>query len=256
MPPGQREGTIIHRTRDGRVFRARQEGRGGRTALRRLDASLSEPNGTTSTWAQEVRQLKDACFERGRSIRSAPVVSSHWSYWLSFCEGWGITCEEFGLLRDNQSERDAVLKELDTLSAFAVFIVFFPRVKGRSKGTNSVDYALGVISSVRSHYAAQQGRAPGRSQVAGSDYCFKRVISGLRKIAPHTKNRKVPLLQHHLRALKRQLDLEGSQRDRVFWALWLTQWQGVLRSADLIKPRREGQNLWDPAQETHSARVT
>lgn len=57
-----------------------------------------------------------------------------------------------------------------------------------------------------------------------------------------------------MRAVKGVLNLE-TQSHRVLWALWLTQWQGVLRAGDLIRVRGEEGRAWLPERDTHRARV-
>ena len=52
------------------------------------------------------------------------------------------------------------------------------------------------------------------------------------------------------------LDLQNNGYHKALWALWLTQWQGLLRSSDLIKKKREAQVPWDPRIETHRGRLS
>lgn len=59
----------------------------------------------------------------------------------------------------------------------------------------------------------------------------------------------------HLRAMLSVLDLAGRKRNCALWALWLTQWQGVLRCVELFLRKKSGRGAWDPATETHRARI-
>lgn len=62
-------------------------------------------------------------------------------------------------------------------------------------------------------------------------------------------------MQHQLREIRKQMDLEGSQMHRTLWALWLTQWQGVLRGGDLIRGDKDQLHAWDASRDTHRGRV-
>lgn len=126
----------------------------------------------------------------------------------------------------------------------------------KSGNHNSVSYAEQVIASVRSHYATLGGRRPSLYWDGTGGVRLKRVIKGLRKMCPTKKLVRKPILQHHLRAVRGKLDLKSNQMHRVIWALWLTQWQEVLRSSDLIK-RDDDKNLpWLPDKETQRGRIT
>lgn len=51
------------------------------------------------------------------------------------------------------------------------------------------------------------------------------------------------------------MDLKDNRLHKAFWALWLTQWQGVLRSSDLIKKQRDARRPWIADRETHRGRL-
>ena len=84
------------------------------------------------------------------------------------------------------------------------------------------------------------------------------MLKSLHKVAPDgVRPPRMPILRHHLLAIRELLDLDGSQRDRVLWAFWLTCWQGVCRRGDLLtKLRATKRREWDPLRDNHRGRVT
>lgn len=52
------------------------------------------------------------------------------------------------------------------------------------------------------------------------------------------------------------MEHEGNQVHRVFWALWLCQWQGVLRSGDIIRDAKDKRRGWEPERDTHRGRLS
>lgn len=82
------------------------------------------------------------------------------------------------------------------------------------------------------------------------------LFRGLEKFAPSCQTYRLPILQQHLRMVKETLNLEGCQMDRTLLALWLTQWQGVLRSGDLLGSAATSSGPWDPSTRTHRGSIT
>ena len=205
--------------------------------------------------AVSIRDMLREAFDAGRTEAKKRATTSHWKYWLSFCEAWGIDPDKFGSVRNASGEASTLelAKELEVLSGFATFVVYFPR--SSTGKTNSVDYAESLISTIRTRYALENGRRPGLVHGPRGSCFLSRVLRGLRRLAPSIRKPREPVLQQHLRAIKVRLDLCNSQRDRMFWALWLVQWQGVMRSADVIKSKKDSARPWDPARDTHRGRV-
>lgn len=101
-------------------------------------------------------------------------------------------------------------------------MVFFPRTgrkNGRAGKSNSVQYAEQVISSVKAHYGLETGHRPGLVEGGNGGGQLRRVIKGLRMMSPRLQGVRLPILQHHLRAVRRVLNLESSQLHRVLWDL-------------------------------------
>lgn len=144
-------------------------------------------------------------------------------------------------------------QENEVLGCFETFVVHRPRQGGKSR--NSATYAKSVVASVRRHYEEEVGRAPGSS----SEHFYSRVLGplfrGLNKFAPTLENHRLPILQHHLRLIPSTLNLQESQEDRTLWVLWLTQWQGVMRSRDLRKSCGTSRSKWNQATSTHRGRL-
>lgn len=68
---------------------------------------------------------------------------------------------------------------------------------------------------------------------------------------PRKARIKRPIFQGTLRQLRKVMELKNSQLELKMWALWLFQWQGVMRCRDLVKRRNERKGNWDPARDKH-----
>lgn len=179
---------------------------------------------------------------------------SHWKYWLQFMHLVNEDVQAFrstdGVLRASRQTRQA--KDLNTLKSIFTQIVFRPRQKRKSH--NTAPYARKVIASVKDEYERHLGRAMRRP---GNDLNVElfHLEKGLSKVAPSQEKPRLPVLQYHMRAVRRTMDLKDNQLDRVLWALWCTQFQGVLQASDLIRPVTEKPRDWDPSLYTNRERV-
>ena len=98
----------LRTTNDGRVFR---RAGGGRSALepqahasstrqsRRVRVGVAGVNVAVS-----IRDRLREAFDAGRTEATKRATTSHWKYWLSFCEAWGIDPDTFGSVRNASSE--------------------------------------------------------------------------------------------------------------------------------------------------------
>lgn len=163
---------------------------------------------------------------------SRVTCDSHLRFWQDFCAIAGLDEETCFAYDDSLVNLEVIKAEADLLCAFMGYIVAFPR---RRKQSNSGLYARQVLSTVLSFYEDRIGRKPGCNAAGRQMHKIRCVAKGLRVLAPASKSSKVPVLQFHLRAIRSQLDLENNLLHRVCWAAWLMQWQGVLRSGDLIR---------------------
>lgn len=205
------------------------------------------------------RNLLDQSIGLAEDISSAIGTriqkESHWKYWLDFMGQINEDFRTFGSPIDTNRVKDRArqTKELNTLKQFFSHIVFRPRRK--SKRHNTAAYARKVIASVRDEYERQHRISIG-PPTTELNLELHRLEKGLSKIAPSQEKPRLPVLQYHMRAVRRTLDLDNNQLDRVLWALWCTQFQGVLRAGDLIRPMTEDPRRWDPDLDTHRGRVT
>ncbi len=130
----------------------------------------SRAHGTPSSWSQveqrgkmvrEIRDILHRAVEQGKTPASHDTATSHWRYWTSSCQQTRISAERFGALdMDDAHISDAqLIAETEVLSAFASFIVFYPR--RASRGRNTAMYAEQVIALVRSSYELRMVRRPG-----------------------------------------------------------------------------------------------
>lgn len=197
----------------------------------------------------QIQRTLSVTLRNSRAPSSKVTTSSLLRYWHDFYNLAQLdpaTC--FG--SEYTVNHKVEMSEANLLSAFATFVVKFPRNKS---GQNSADYATQVVASVRSLNAETLGRRPGMTPAGASHESFKTVVKGLRKMAPSIAVRRNPVMQHHLRAVTKTLDLDGSVVDRVLWALWVTQFQGTLRAGDLIRAKGDGARSWCPNRDTEGA---
>lgn len=205
------------------------------------------------------RQLEDIAsraLEEAVAKGTRWIMNTHLSAWTRFCGTVGVDEETFGPIGIGCEEvtLSQVGREVGILALFAAYIVCYPERKNEEVSHNSVAYAEQVIGSVRSHYATKKGRRPGLYGDGTRRIRLKRVAKGLRKMCSTKRLVRKPILQHHLRAVRRKLDLIGSQTPRIIWALLLTQLQGVLRSGDLIKKEEKKELPCVPGNQTHRRR--
>ena len=109
------------------------------------------------------------------------------------------------------------------------------------------------MSAVLGFAYARWRRQPGGP--AKGQHTLRHVLKGLHRASPpHRRARRLPVLQHHLRALRHLPDLRNSQFHRVLRAFYLKCWQGVCRSGDLIREKHGGTKAWSPTRDTHRGR--
>jgi hypothetical protein len=206
--------------------------------------------------AVELLELKATLAEEALAPRTHQNHETSWRAWLEFCRHVGVDQDTFGSILPSQTAPTPLqlADENDVLSLFAIFVVFYPMRVGQEM--NRASTAENYLGAVRVQYEPRLGRRPGAPLPGANSYAtsVRRTLRALHKRAPSERNNKLPLLQHHLRALKQRLDLENSADDRCFWHLVLTAWQGVLRLGDLIQGKRERDRPWVPAKQTTLSR--
>ena len=112
------------------------------------------------------------------------------------------------------------------MALYAIYVVHYPRVA--NKTLNTAAYADCSLSALRDRVYDRFARYPG-GQATNCRF-LRKVLKGLHKRSPSGKRPvRMPILQHHLRAIRSQLDLANNALHRAYWALWLSQWQGVNR---------------------------
>lgn len=209
-----------------------------------------------NTAIEVLRELAQAARDLGRSDGTHSVRTSHLDYWEEFLRESKTGVSGFGNC-DWISKEDELTSrryENDILSCFATFVVHRPRISRKKR--NSATYAKAVVGNVRKHFEEESGRAPG----SDSEHFYSRVLGplfrGLEKFSPIKEQPRMPILQQHLRLIRENLNLSGSQQDPTLWALWLTQWQGLLRNGDLLSGGHFNKKVWDSELLTHRERLT
>ncbi|KAJ1445467.1 hypothetical protein M885DRAFT_579148 [Pelagophyceae sp. CCMP2097] len=200
--------------------------------------------------AKELLELKGVLDKEAEAPRTVQNHNTAWRSWLEFCGHVDMDPDAFGALPSSHPlpSLQQLADENDVLALFAIFVVFHPKRIGQEM--NRASTAEGYLGGVRVQYERRLGRRPGSPMagVVAYAHSLKRILRALHKRAPSERQGKLPLLQHHLRALKQRLDPNGSAHDRCYWHLVLSAWQGVLRLGDLIQGKRcSGQPLHSPS---------
>ena len=204
---------------------------------------------------ERLEEVMRIAYHAGRAEGTRDTSNSHLGYCERFCRISAVDVEKFGLVETGATSAsiEQLNEEMDILTKFAEFVVAFPRRK--KKELNTTPHAEQCIASVRSHYAAKHGRRPGLRAGSNGGSQLQLVLKGLKNMSPSKKGERLPILQHHLRADRRHLDISNNGLHRVCWALWLTQWQGVLRSSDVISRLKWTGRTWIPSKEIHRGRL-
>lgn len=265
----------IMKTRDGRMFARRAALQHGATkatwrqrgenqarkltneeARERLNSIETGIRGQREVNVEALQQSVGAAIDLGRSDGTHIAKRSHMAYWKAFKEETGMDTSTFYIPTwgSQRGEFTARQRENEILACFAAYVVHRPRRIG--KGRNTGAYARLVVASIRSCFAEEVGRQPGTNARHFSSTVLGPLFKGLEKFSPSPQQYRLPILQQHLRLIRKHLDVEGSHEDCTLWALWLTQWQGVLRSGDLIKSGGHARSNWNPETCTHRGRVT
>jgi len=171
--------------------------------------------------------------------------------WNRFAEIIDIDPKTYGNADRIRSARmpRLITGEAEILSAFAAYCF---RGAGKNiKGWIRKDTVIEDIRFVRAHYAEQNARTPGLFPDGRQPEQLNRIIDGMDRLQPRKKQDRLPVMQQHLHKIKKVMDLNDG-RHRALWALWLCQWQGLLRSGDLIRPRNESHGT---PRRTHTARA-
>lgn len=184
--------------------------------------------------------------EPTRRTRSDEVT-----YFVGFYEiAVGFDPEKFGA--DESSGWVDLSEEEIVLAQFACFVVHCNSQAGGAR-TDSAAYAESCPNAVRTWVFEGHGRRPGPSEA----HTLREMLRCLHKSTKkdETRARRLPILREHLLVIRALLNLRGSQHDRTLWAFYLTCWQGVCRAGDLILPKRERREAWDPTREMHLGRL-
>lgn len=166
--------------------------------------------------ARTVRALTRKALDESLAGSSRCIMQSHLRFWTEFCELGQLNADTcFG---DSCAASSAMqLKaEATLLAAFASFVIAFPR---GTKNRNTASYVSQIFATVRTFYEDKLGRRPGLMPSGSSHAHLKAAMKGLRTLAPKSKPRRLPIVQYHLHAVKRVLQLRSSQFHRVLWAM-------------------------------------
>lgn len=206
---------------------------------------------------RQLEEITSKALEEGVAKGTRKVISTHLGTWGRFCKAVGVDTATIGAV---EREREEVTQPDWKRSRYSghvrgIHCLLSGKEKEMQRAKFSrvrrTDHYLGTIP-----LRSEEGQKTRLISRRNRRVRLKRVIKGLRKMCPTKRLVRKPILQHHLRSVKQALDLAGNQTHRVAWALWITQWQGVLWSSDLIKRDADKGEPWVPTRETHRGRVT
>lgn len=239
----------IH-TKDGRSFWRIQKPTSNEHNRPDKDSTIPSNEGARSTLTKIIEEMKTdknnfskdfiikgtiAAAALGQGDGTTHAKASHIQYWKEYLLKMDIDFSTFGSRTWTCKEHEISIRKRETsiLSGFLFYVVTKPRKNNRLY--NSCDYARNVCSTIRQYYLTMNGREIGLVNSGYDKLLTGKVIKGLSKFSPQIKQYRMPILQSHLRLIKSYLDINNKHSDRTVWALWLTQWQGVMRCGDLLR---------------------
>lgn len=157
--------------------------------------------------------------------------ASYMNYWGSYCAAYGLSAATIGKMTtqefvEPELRKQKVWAEVQLLAGFADYFVLFPQRKAQVH--NSTAHAERAIGAVRGHYQSINDIIPGKDQLVDCGNIIKRVLKGLGKLYPTSNQKMLSLLSTHMKAIKKVMNIQELE-DATLWALWLTQWQGLMR---------------------------
>lgn len=106
-----------------------------------------------------------------------------------------------------------------------------------------------------SYYEHMNGRAPGAGRGVDFIRTLRKVTRGLRKLYPSTPMLRISLLADDMRAIRAVMQLDDL-KDLTYCARLASQFQGVMRSSNILRPSDGKARRWDPKKDTHVGRIT
>jgi len=199
----------------------------------------------------DMQVLMDKAVSPATSKRIAASLKK----WYTFAEIFDIDLDTFG---DSSSWKEEDMCELincegEILAAFAAYIFRNPVVAG--KNTIQLRVVVANIAHVKTHIMNKFGRVPGQHRDGRMALQYTRILFGIKQLQEPPAKPRLPILQQHLLLVKQALDLDNNKMHRALWALWLTQWQGAMRCADLVRAP-DINRPWSPALDTHRNRIS
>jgi len=198
-----------------------------------------------------------ALVNAGTSDYSTVMRNSAMRKWNEFCEIFELDPTEFGKSphKSHECSMALITYEGEVLSQFAAFS--FHSSTRRKSATVRRQTVMRDIACVREYYNEINSRSPGVLPNGKSPMQLYRALRGIAKLENVPENTSRPIMQQHMRKVKRTLDLENSPYHRVLWAHWLCMWQGMLRSGDLIRSQnpQDPHAPWDPDWDSHRDRI-
>lgn len=117
---------------------------------------------------------------------------------------------------------------------------------------NSTTHAERAVGALRGYYQHMHGRGPCSGRGVDFTHSLTGVMRGLRNLYLSTTIARV-LLIDDMRAIRTVMKMDNL-RDFTYCALWKSQWQGVMRSSDILLPSTEKARKREQARDTHLER--
>jgi len=178
--------------------------------------------------------------------------------WQRFAEIFDIDLNTFGDASKRRPEdmQEALIWEGELLSAFAAYS--FRNSCYRTKSSIRSEAVMTDLYHIKQQLLEKFGRVPGQQADGRMTTQYNQMIAGIKRLQRSPAKPRLPVLQQHLRLVKTVLDLANNKMHRALWALWLTEWQGAMRSGDLIRAKTKDAltRPWNPDLDTHRGRIS
>lgn len=213
------------------------------------DDGKKQTNDRMSTTIALIRPALDVFLTKGTKRQKSSMLQYCSMYYAAF----HIGIESFGTEPTATSEevQETIRKKCMAITGFARFLVMYPRKAKLAH--NSTANPERVVGKVRGYYEHMNGRAPGAGRGIDSTRTPREVSMGLRKLYSSASLSRIALLAEDMWEIRSVMRMDNL-RDLNFWEL-SSQWQGVMRSREILRPTDDKAWRWDPSRDTHVGRI-
>lgn len=153
----------------------------------------------------------------------------------------------------NEDKRETIQLEGMVFASFVAFVVTIPR---RSKQAhNSTSHAYISVGDGSSYCEHMHERTTGSGLGVELIRTPPGVARELRNQYTWTPRPIIPLLADDMRAIRALMDMEDLN-NLTYWALWTSQWQGLMQNSNVLQQSDDKARCWKPAKDTNVLKNT